>query len=181
MVTNIFIGLAVMMVLAVIVVALQPSEFRVTRSILLSAPAAEVFPQINDHHHFQVWNPFNKSDPNIEESIEGPSAGTGSLYRWKGDKTVGEGNCTIVESRPDELVRMRLEFLKPFKGVNDVVFTVKPEGQQTKVTWDMTGKRNFVMKAFGLIVSMEKMCGGQFEKGLATLKSLVENPTPARI
>jgi len=38
----------------------------------------------------------------------------------------------------------------------------------------MSGKNNFVGKVFGLIVDCDKMIGGQFEKGLAQMKSLVE-------
>jgi hypothetical protein len=38
----------------------------------------------------------------------------------------------------------------------------------------MTGQNNFVGKAFCLFMSMDKMIGGQFEKGLADLKAVVE-------
>jgi hypothetical protein len=38
----------------------------------------------------------------------------------------------------------------------------------------MYGKNNFMGKAIGLIMSCEKMVGGQFEKGLEALKSVVE-------
>ena len=33
---------------------------------------------------------------------------------------------------------------------------------------------NFVGKAFGLIMNMDKMVGGDFEKGLAQMKSIAE-------
>jgi hypothetical protein len=39
----------------------------------------------------------------------------------------------------------------------------------------MTGKYNFVCKAVGLVIDCDKMCGGQFEQGLAALKSVVES------
>ncbi|MGD0745370.1 MAG: hypothetical protein ABSA45_09465 [Verrucomicrobiota bacterium] len=35
----------------------------------------------------------------------------------------------------------------------------------------MFGERNFASQAIGLVMSMDKMIGGQFEKGLADLKS----------
>ena len=50
-------------------------------------------------------------------------------------------------------------------------FTFKPEGGQTQVTWSMSGKNNFMGKAFGLFVDCEKMVGRDFEKGLANLNS----------
>ena len=81
---------------------------------------------------------------------------------------------TIVESRPNELVRIRLDFEKPFTSTGLAEFTFKPAGDQTSVTWSMTGRKNFITKAMGLIVSMDKMIGGQFEEGLANLKGLAE-------
>lgn len=81
---------------------------------------------------------------------------------------------TITESRPSELVRFRLDFVKPFAGTNVAEFTFKPEGDQTQVTWTMTGTKNFVFKAVGLFMNCDRMVGGQFEQGLADLKSVVQ-------
>src|SRR5581483_9404043 len=89
--------------------------------------------------------------------------------RWTGrvvllvGKKVGQGRMTQTENRPNELIRFRLDFEKPFKGTNIAEFTFKPEGSQTVVTWSMSGKYNFVMKAMGLILNCDKMCGDQFE------------------
>ena len=71
-------------------------------------------------------------------------------------------------------MKFRLDFLKPFKGTNIADFTFKPEGDQTVVTWSMSGKNNFVTKAVGLFINCDKMCGDQFEKGLASLKTIAE-------
>ena len=81
---------------------------------------------------------------------------------------------TILESRSNELIRIKLQFLKPFKATNTAEFTFKPEGNQTVMTWSMFGKNNFMAKAFGLFVNCDKLVGGDFEKGLASLKSIAE-------
>src|SRR3974377_2352484 len=81
----------------------------------------------------------------------------------------GGGPRTLTESRPVEQIRIKLEFLKPFAATNTAEFTFKPEGNQTRVTWSMAGRKVFITKAFGLVVSMDKMIGGQFEQGLAQL------------
>jgi hypothetical protein len=81
---------------------------------------------------------------------------------------------TITESRPSDVVRIKLEFLKPFASVADTEFTLKPQGNQTAVTWSMSGKNNFMAKAMCLFMSMDKMIGSQFEKGLADMKAIVE-------
>jgi hypothetical protein len=52
--------------------------------------------------------------------------------------------------------------------------TFKPEGDKTLVTWSMAGKNNFIGRAVCLFMDMDKMVGGEFEKGLNQLKSIVE-------
>ena len=85
---------------------------------------------------------------------------------------------TITESRANELVRFKLDFIKPMKANNTAEFTFQPERTQTVVTWTMAGKNNFIGKAFGLFVDCDKMVGGDFEKGLAQLKSIAETAKP---
>lgn len=85
---------------------------------------------------------------------------------------------TITDSRPNELIRFRLDFLKPMKATNTVKFTFEPEGDQTVVTWSMFGQNNFMAKAIGLFMDCEKMVGDQFEQGLANMKSVVTAHSP---
>ena len=168
------IALAVIVVVSVIVVAMQPSEFRVVRSATISAPAPAVFAQVNDFHKWEAWNPWGKIDPAMKQTYEGAPAGTGAIYTWAGNNEVGEGRMTIIESRPSELIRIKMEFFKPFAGTSTAEFAFKPEGNQTVVTWSMAGENNFMAKAVGLFMNMDKMIGGQFENGLASMKSIVE-------
>ena len=170
----ILIALAIIVVVFVLVVAMRPSDFRITRSATISAPAPVVFAQVNDLHKWEAWSPWAKLDPAARNSYEGPPAGTGAILRWAGNNKVGAGSMTITESRPNELIRFRLEFLKPFKATNTAEFTFKPEGKHITVTWSMFGKNNFMAKAIGLFMDCDKMVGGQFEQGLAQMKSVVE-------
>ena len=174
MLTPILIGLAVIILVFVVVVAAQPTDFRITRKALISATPSTVFAQVNDLPKWQEWSPWAKLDPNAKMTYQGPSSGPGAGYTWSGNNKVGEGRMTIMESRPSELVRLRLEFLRPFKATNTAEFTFRPEGGQTAVTWTMTGQNNFMGKAFGRFVNCDKMVGGDFEKGLAQLKSIAE-------
>jgi hypothetical protein len=177
MITKILIAVAILIVVLAIVVVLQPSEFRVTRTATVSAPPAVVFDQVNDLHKYQTWSPFAKVDPAMKTTLEGPQAGTGAVLAWAGNSKAGEGRMTLTESRPNELVRFNLEFFKPFKATNIAEFTFKPEGDQTVVTWSMTGKNNFMFKAVGLFMNCDKMVGGMFEEGLANLKTIAEAGT----
>jgi hypothetical protein len=170
----ILITVAIIVVLFLVIVAMQPNEFCVTRSTGIVVPPERIFPHINDLRKWEAWSPWAKMDPACKYTFEGPPAGIGAISAWAGNKKAGEGRMTIIESRPSSLIRIKLEFLKPFKATNTAEFTFKPEGNQTLVMWSMSGKNNFFFKAFGLFVNCDKLIGGDFEKGLAALKAVAE-------
>ena len=170
----ILLGLGGVIVVFLILVAVQPSDFKVERSATLRAPAPAAFAQVNDFHNWQAWSPWEKVDPALQRSYDGPKAGTGAVYAWQGNKDVGEGRMTITESRPGELVRIKLEFIKPFAAVNNTVFRFQPSSDGTTVIWTMSGRNNFISKAMCLFVNMDRMVGGMFEQGLAQMKTVVE-------
>ena len=157
-----------------VVVALQPSDFRVSRTATIAAPAPVVFAQVNDFRNWGAWSPWAKVDPAMRQTYEGAPAGAGAIYTWVGNREVGEGRMTIVESRPSDLIRVKLDFAKPLAGTSVAEFTFRPEGDRTAVTWSMTGEKSFVAKAIHLVMSMDRMIGDQFEKGLAAMKTVTE-------
>ena len=171
---KVLLGFVAILAIFAIVVACQPPDFAVARSAAMAATPAAVFDQVNDFHRWEAWSPWEKLDPAMKRTFEGPSAGTGAIYSWAGNDQVGEGRMTILESRPGELVRIKLEFLKPFASTNEADFTFKGEGAQTTVAWTMSGRKNFIMKAFCMFMDMDKTVGADFEKGLAQMKAAVE-------
>ena len=166
--------IVVLVVVFAIVAALQPSKFRIARSILVAAPPAVAFAQVEDFRIWPAWSPYEKLDPNLQRRYEGPAIGEGAIYDWAGNKDAGEGRATVLESRPGERMRIQLAFRKPFQATNLAEFAFKPVGDKTEVTWSMSGEKNFMFKAIGLFMDCDKMCGDQFEQGLAQLKSTVE-------
>jgi len=175
MLIKIAIGLAVVGVGLIGIVAMRPSEFRISRTTLIAAPAPVAFAQVNDFHRWPAWSPWAKIDPAMKQSYEGAPAGTGAIYTWAGNHEVGEGRMTPIESRPSELIRIKLEFLKPFAATSTAEFTFRPEGgDQTAVTWSMEGRNNLVAKAIHLFMNMDRMIGDNFEKGLAQIKVAAE-------
>jgi hypothetical protein len=173
---KILVGIVGILVAFAGIVALQPAEFRIVRSERITAPAPAIFARVNDFHKWEAWSPWEKRDPAMKKIFEGPGAGTGAVYSWAGNDEVGEGRMTLTESRPGELIRIRLDFLKPFAATNTTEFTFKQEGALTDVTWSMSGRKGFMSKAFCMFMNMDKMVGADFEKGLAQMKAVAETP-----
>ena len=169
------IALVVVVLLLVGLVAMQPEDFRVTRSAVIAAPSGVVFAQVNDFHNWDAWSPWAKLDPACKNTFDGAASGTGAQFAWAGNEKVGEGRMAIIESHPNDLIRIKLDFIKPFEGTSTTEFTFKPQGDATTVMWSMYGKHSFMEKAFCLFMSMDKMVGGDFEKGLASMKAVAEN------
>jgi len=178
MLLNIVIGIVAVVALVVIgfviVAALQPADFRISRQTTIAAPPAAVFPHVNNLSKWRAWSPWEGLDPNLKRTYEGPASGEGASYAWVGNSQVGEGRMTITESKTNQLVRLRLEFLKPFQATNQTEFTFEPTGGRTAVTWSMTGKHTFMGKAMSLVMNMDRMIGKNFEDGLDKLKAVTE-------
>ncbi|MEX2167854.1 MAG: SRPBCC family protein [Pirellulales bacterium] len=173
------IAIGVILVAFLAVVAMQPSHFRVERTANMTAPPEAIFAQVNDFQNWGAWSPWAQLDPNAKNTFEGPAVGEGAIFRWAGNDEVGEGSMTILESRPSEFVKIKLAFIKPMEDTATTEFILKPEGEQTAVTWNMYGENNFMAKAFCLFMDMDTMIGDQYEKGLANIKSIVEaKPEP---
>ena len=170
----ILIGVVALIAILLIVISMRPSDFRYARSTVISAPANVIFPHVNDFKKMDVWSPWLKIDPNVKVTHEGAPAGVGAIESWDGDKNVGAGRMTVIESRPHDLIRLKLEFFRPFAATNSAEFTFEPQAGGTMVIWAMMGKYNFITKGMGLFMNMDKMIGGNFEKGLAELKRIVE-------
>lgn len=153
-------------------IASRPAEFRIARSRSLSAPPEVVHAYVNDFHTWTQWSPWEKFDPGMKRELSGPPAGVGASYAWAGNKNIGEGRMTIIDSAPGERVTIRLEFLTPFAATNTAQFDFARSGPGTTVTWSMAGRNDFMAKAIGLFMNMDTMIGGEFEKGLASLDTV---------
>jgi polyketide cyclase/dehydrase/lipid transport protein len=162
-------GIAGLLALA----AVRPETYRVERSRRIQAPAEIVFAQIEDFRAWAAWSPWETLDPNMKRTYEGPARGAGAAYAWDGNRHVGSGRMTIVESTPPTALACRLEFREPFASVANTAFTLQPDGDRAvAVTWAMDGTNGFTGKLISIFVSMDRMIGGQYERGLATLESV---------
>ncbi len=158
----------------VVVIAGQPDESVVTRSTMISAPPDKVFPHVNELRKWDEWSPWAKIDPAARSTYDGPAAGIGAAMSWDGNQKVGAGKMTIIESRPNDRIRINLEFIRPFQSNTLAEFNFVPEHTQTAVTWSMCGNSSLFFKLFGLVMDCGDMVGRDFEMGLASLKAVAE-------
>ena len=147
----------------------------VERQQRIDAPASALYERIVDFHRWRTWSPWEDLDPSLRRAYSGPEQGVGATYEWQGNRKAGAGRMTIADVEADHRVTIDLEFVKPFKSRSTTTFTLQPDGDATVVTWSMTGQKTLMTKVMGVFMSMDKMIGPDFEKGLARLKANAES------
>jgi uncharacterized protein YndB with AHSA1/START domain len=168
--------ITLLLVIAAIVVAVllyaatKPRTFSISRSATIQAPPSRIFPLINNLADHPKWSPFAQ-DPKTRNVVGTPSAGTGARVDFDGNC---RGSLSITASQPDSKIVMRLLMTKPMKADNEIEFTFVPQGMATNVTWKMSGPQPYLGKLMSVFIDCEKMCGRQFDQGLANLGRLSE-------
>jgi hypothetical protein len=166
--------LAVAIAAVLILAAAKPDRFSVQRAAVVNAPAEKVFPLIADFHEWRKWSPWEDRDPDLKRTYGGAERGKGAIYAWEGNKNVGSGRMEILEANAPSLVKIQLDFLKPFEAHNTAEFTMLPQGNATNLAWAMCGPAPFMSKVMQVFMSFDKMIGKDFETGLAKIKSVSE-------
>jgi effector-binding domain-containing protein len=168
--TKIILVLVVIVALAAIIGFFMPSTFRIERSMVMKAPAENIYAQVNDLKNWNNWMPWNKMDPNWKVNWGEKTVGEGASYSWEStNSNVGKGSLSIDKTIPGELVQTTLNFesMPPATGN----FKFDKTGEGTKVIWSMEGPagKNPFMKL--MMPVMDKMVGKTFEEGLHSLDS----------
>ncbi|AXQ29271.1 hypothetical protein D0B54_11480 [Solimonas sp. K1W22B-7] len=156
-----------------------PDTARIERSVLVQASPAQIFPLVNGFTRFNQWQPWAKMDPAMKTERSGPAEGVGARQAWHSEQeSVGSGSLEIIESLPNERVRMQLQYTG-FDGDNRSSFTLQPEGEGTRVTWlyETSFQGNILGRWFGLM--LDGMVGKDYEAGLLNLKLLAEREAAA--
>lgn len=150
------------------------STYTVERQSHIDAPPTAVYERLVDFHRWETWSPWADIDPGMDTTYSGPDSGVGAVYEWSGNRKVGQGRMEIVEVQPDQQVVIDLRFDRPFKSQNVTRFVLSPAREGTDVTWTMEAPQTLMTKVMGLFMSMDKMIGKDFDKGLAQLRADVE-------
>jgi hypothetical protein len=154
--------------------ATRPNTFQVSRSQSMQAAPERIYALIEDYHNWAQWSPYEKLDPTMKKTFSGASKGKGAIYQWAGNSKAGEGRMEIIDAATPTLVKIKLDFLRPFVGHNTSEFRLSARGGSTEVSWVMYGPQAFPFKLMSIFFSMDKVLGKDFETGLSNLKSLAE-------
>lgn len=166
-------ALLTIVVVAVIISLFLPKTVFVARSTTIDAPNEVVFLYVNSLKKFQEWSPWAERDPNTRIEYSGPDAGVGASMTWQSSSPdVGSGSMEIVESRPNEFVKVSLDFGGQGNGVAH--HTLNPSGDRTDIIWAFETDLGYNPIARYMGLMFDDWIGNDYAEGLARLKALVE-------
>jgi hypothetical protein len=63
------------------IAATKPDSFQVQRTITINAPQPAVHELVNDYRNWAAWSPWEKKDPNMKRTFNGPISATARSAR----------------------------------------------------------------------------------------------------
>ena len=171
---RVLIGIAAIVAVLVIVALTKPNTFSVHRSVVINAAPSKIEQHIDDFHQWTAWSPFEKMDTAMQRTYSGADQGIGAVYEWNSNTHAGSGRMEIIDTAGMKII-IKLDFIEPMEAHNTALFYLQPEGDSTKVTWEMYGDNSFMSKVMSIFFDMDSMVGKDFEDGLASLKSISES------
>lgn len=174
MLKKISLGLIVAVIGFLAFVSTREGKFYYERSGAIKASPEKVFPYISQFKLGSLWSPFEKVDPNMKKQIKGNDGEVGAIMEFEGNSEAGSGHLELLKINPNESVDIKLTMTKPFAAENFITYKLTPTDDGTLFTWSMSGDGGFMGKLMGVLIDCDKMIGGQFEKGIANLKSVIE-------
>lgn len=174
--------LVVLAVLAALVVILLitglflKKEYTVSRDITINKSKTFVFDFIKllkNQNEYSYWASMDKA---MKKEFRGTDGTPGFVSAWdSNEKNVGKGEQEIIKVVEGERVDYVIRFIKPFESVSYASMSVvEAADNKSRVIWIFNGKMKYPMNLMLLFMNMEKMIGGDLEKGLSNLKSLLE-------
>jgi hypothetical protein len=158
----------------VLFVSTRPAEMVVARELEIKANPEVLFPYINNSKKSNEWMPWHEDDPHVKMSYSGPDEGVGSMTLWTSKGKMGTGSAEVIESIKNQNVKTRLTYTKPMNMSQLAKVSLQAKSDGTLVRWSVSGKNPVIGRIMCAFVNMDKMIGGNFEKGLINLKNIAE-------
>jgi uncharacterized protein YndB with AHSA1/START domain len=151
---------------------LLPGGFHVERRLLINAPPERVFAQVAEPRRWKDWSVWNRRDPAMQITYEGPPSGAGAVWAWR-SASEGDGRMSFTAAEPGRRLAYDLYF-PDFGTTSKGEIRLAAAGDGTEVTWVMDGNMGSNPMFRWIALFADRMVGRDFEDGLANLKALVE-------
>ncbi len=150
-------------------------KLHIERSIQISKPAEAIFKIVSDLKEWNFWSPWNHCEPTSKTTVTGEAGTVGQSLDWEGE-VIGSGRMAVQKLEAGQKIQMNLEFLKPWKNLATVNFTItETKSGESTVNWAMDSELPIFM--FFFKNTMSAYLSADFDRGLLMLKEYTEKGT----
>ncbi len=167
---RIAIGLFIALALFVIVGISLPKETVVQRTVVIDAPIAVVFNNVNNLKNHEKWDPWQAEDKTMKIEYGTVTEGTGASYGWSGG--MGEGTLTITESVTNRSIKVELDVKN--RGAVRGLWNFTPMAQGVLVSEKIVNKAGACFCSRYIYLVSDAEIGRNIAKGLKKLKEVSE-------
>lgn len=153
-------------IVGLVYLATLDGSYHVRRKLECDIPVEELFEAILDFRQWPDWNPWLLHEPDaIIETSDNCQQESG-YYRWDG-KVVGAGTLTHISIEANRRIQQEIEFLRPFKSVNEINWYFENRNGKSLVEWEMLGSMPFLFRF--MAKTTESMIARDYDLGLILL------------
>jgi hypothetical protein len=151
-------------------------EYAISREITIAKPREAVFNYVKylkNQENYSVWS---KIDPGMKKEYRGTDGTVGFVSAWDSKvKDAGKGEQEITKITENERIDCELRFIWPMESKDHIyMLTQSLNDSTTRVKWGFDGKMEYPMNLVLLFMNFDAMVGPDLEKGLSSLKELME-------
>ena len=163
-----FIVILGLFIMVTLISLLIPSTIRVTRGVVVRAPAAKVLEQLSDVNNWKNWHPVLRSD-----SIQYLKSTKANSLEWESN---GKTNTFSITSATANEIQATLDREGELPVQNVLAILPLPDSSAVQVEWRALIRLKWYPweKFYGIFV--EKITGPGYEDALNSLKAYMENP-----
>lgn len=153
--------------------AIGTKNFNTEKSLTIDAPKNMLFNMVDDYKTMQKWSPWFDKDPDMKIEYGASTQGMDASYSWSGNKQVGSGKMTTIESTPATVHKARMEF-EGFDDASTAEFNFNDKEGKTEVIWKHYSESDlpFLMRGMMWITGAKKTMEKDFVTGLNRMAEL---------
>lgn len=175
-VKQVFLGLAIMLVLLLVIGFFLPSEMKIVAEVDIKAEPQQVFFIVDDFEEINKLNYCYQMDSTMQTETTGNQGEPGYQMVWSSNNTdLGSGTITRIETNQYAYI-INKNYFQQFDDSSDERWDFTPVENGTSVRWTISDSlgNNLVMRYMCLM--MNGVMKDQMQSSLERLKAKCEAP-----
>lgn len=163
--------LALVLLAFTVYVSTKDGDFNVTRSRTINLDKSTLFQYVNDYKNWEDFCGWKDENTKMTTTFQKNTVGVGASMSWEGNNE--KGSMETIYLKENDSIAQKVVWNG---NESDANITFKDTDSGTKVTWNSSGKLNFLGKLTSLFSGgIENSLGSTFDKRLENIEKVLSN------